>query len=68
MGYINFNKCILLNLINYHFNMNIHIKVIDDDISQILFFMLSFQNLVVYFTLTSQLATFQLLESYVASG
>lgn len=67
MGYINFNKCILLNLINYHFNMNIHIKVIIDNISQILFFMLSFQNLV-YFTLTSQLAIFQLLESYVASG
>lgn len=67
MGYINFNKCILLNLINYHFNMNIHIKVIIDNISQILFFMLSFQNLV-YFTLSSQLAIFQLLESYVASG
>ena len=67
MGYINFNKCVLLNLINYHFNMNIHIKVIIDNISQILFFMLSFQNLV-YFTLTSQLAIFQLLESYVASG
>lgn len=67
MGYINFNNCILLNLINYHFNMNIHIKVIIDNISQILFFMLSFQNLV-YFTLTSQLAIFQLLESYVASG
>lgn len=67
MGYINFNNCILLNLINYHFNMNIHIKVIIDNISQILFFMLSFQNLV-YFTLSSQLAIFQLLESYVASG
>lgn len=52
MGYIDFNKCILLNLINYHFNMNIHIKVIINNISHILFFMLSFQNLIVYFTLT----------------
>lgn len=51
MEYIDFNKCILLNLINY-FNMNIHIKVIINNISHILFFMLSFQNLVVYFTLT----------------